>query len=92
MLDYLIIGYGLSGFHLSWQLKQKQKDFVVIYDSSKGASRNAAGICNPTILKRYTISWNGINFLKFATMRYNSIQTQLNAHFFDHLPIHRQFY
>ena len=92
MLDYLIIGYGLSGFHLSWQLKQKQKDFVVIFDSSKGASRSAAGICNPTILKRYTMSWNGINFLKFAMKRYASIETQLNTHFFDHLPIHRQFY
>ena len=92
MLDYLIIGYGLSGFYLSWQLKQKQKDFVVIYDFSKGASRNGDGICNPAILKRYTMSWNGINFLKFATKRYNSIQTQLDAHFFDILLIHRQFH
>ena len=28
-----------------------------------GASRNAAGICNPTVLKRYTMAWEGAEFL-----------------------------
>jgi len=92
MLDSIIVGYGLAGFHYAWQLKQNQKEFIIISHTNQGASRKAAGICNPTVIKRYTMAWNGINFLEFAMERYKSIQSQLKVKFFDELPIHRLFY
>tara|TARA_X000001036_G_scaffold87660_1_gene79709 strand:+ start:827 stop:1894 length:1068 start_codon:yes stop_codon:yes gene_type:complete len=92
MIDSIIVGYGLAGFHYAWELKKHKKEFIIISDPDKGASRSAAGICNPTILKRYTMAWNGINFLDFAMERYKSIQSKLNAKFFEELPIHRHFY
>jgi glycine/D-amino acid oxidase-like deaminating enzyme len=46
--DYLIIGQGLAGSLIAWQLKQAQKHILVIDPSHSGsASRIAAGIINP---------------------------------------------
>ena len=92
MLDVIIVGYGLAGFNCAWQMKQRQKKYIVISDPSQGASSNAAGICNPTVLKRYTLAWNGIQFLDYALPYYQSVETQLGTTFFDDLPIHRHFF
>jgi glycine oxidase len=92
MIDSIIVGYGLAGFHMAWQMQQHQKTFLLVWDQSlKGASSKAAGVCNPTVLKRYTIAWNGIPFLNYAKTRYTNIEAQLNSPFFDSLPIHRIF-
>lgn len=93
MIDSIIVGYGLAGFNISWQMSQHQKDFLIISDPNfKGASINAAGICNPTVLKRYTMAWNGIDFLNYAIPCYKNIESELNNQFFYPLPIHRIFY
>jgi Trk K+ transport system NAD-binding subunit len=52
MKHSIIVGFGLAGFHYAQQLKSHNKDFLIIDTSQNSASRNAAGICNPTVLKR----------------------------------------
>lgn len=92
MIDSIIVGYGLAGFHMAWQMHQHQKTFLLVWDQSlKGASNKAAGVCNPTVLKRYTMAWNGIPFLNYAKTCYTNIEAQLNSPFFDSLPTHRIF-
>ena len=66
----IIVGFGLAGFHLARQLQKQGKEFVIISDRAKGASRNAGGVLNPTILKRYTIAWNGVAFFDHALPTY----------------------
>lgn len=93
MLDTLIVGYGLAGFNLAWQLSAHNKKFLILSDPAiKGASRNAAGVCNPTVLKRYTIAWRGLEFAKYADQQYAAIAQKLNSNFFHKLPIHRYFF
>ena len=93
MIDSILVGYGLAGFNIAWQMSHHQKDFLIISDPAfKGASTNAAGVCNPTILKRYTMAWNGIDFLNYAIAYYKKIESELNNQFFYPLPIHRIFY
>ena len=93
MIDSIIVGYGLAGFNIAWQMSQNQKDFLIISDPAfKGASTNAAGVCNPTVLKRYTMAWNGIDFLNYAIAYYKNIESELNNKFFYPVPIHRIFY
>ena len=52
MKHSIVVGFGLAGFHYARQLKSHNKDFLIIDTSQNSASRNAAGICNPTVLKR----------------------------------------
>jgi glycine/D-amino acid oxidase-like deaminating enzyme len=56
--DFLIVGQGLAGTMLAFELYRRGKDFVVI-DSPSGekASRVAAGIINPVVFRRLTKSW-----------------------------------
>ena len=92
MIDTLIVGYGLAGFHLAWQLKTHNKKFLILSDPSiPPASRNAGGVCNPTILKRYSLTWNGLAFSEYARKQYTDVAQHINQHFFHELPIHRYF-
>ncbi|GET31020.1 FAD-dependent oxidoreductase [Prolixibacter sp. SD074] len=56
--DLLIVGQGLAGTMLAFELHRNGKDFVVV-DSPSGekTSRVAAGIINPVVFRRLTKSW-----------------------------------
>ena len=78
-VDTIIVGMGIAGICCAETLQQNQKSFYVIDKNKNGSSKIAAGIYNPTVLKRYNISWNGkkfhknsINFFKKIEKRYNT--------------------
>ena len=66
-LDYLIVGQGIAGSVLAFHLAQRKKTFCVI-DKGHGeaASYVAAGVINPLVLKRMTLSWRAKEFLNYV--------------------------
>jgi len=57
-VDYLIVGQGLAGTLLAFELLKLQKSFIVINDPEiSSASSVAAGIINPVVFKRMNKSW-----------------------------------
>ncbi len=56
--DYIIVGQGISGTLLSWQLHQAGQR-VLVYDDAQPhtASRTAAGIINPVSGRRFELAW-----------------------------------
>lgn len=92
MKHSIIVGFGLAGFHYAQQLKSHNKDFLIIDTSQNSASRNAAGICNPTVLKRYTMAWKGAEFLKYAMPKYQDFEADFKTQVFHSLPIQRYFF
>jgi len=92
MKHSIIVGFGLAGFHYAQQLKAHDKEFLIIDKPQNSASRNAAGICNPTVLKRYTMAWKGVEFLNYAMPKYNSLESDFKTTVFYPLPIHRYFF
>tara|TARA_Y100000768_G_scaffold383464_1_gene365672 strand:- start:329 stop:1381 length:1053 start_codon:yes stop_codon:yes gene_type:complete len=91
MKKTIIVGFGLAGFHYAKILKEQGKDFLVISDESKGASRNAGGILNPTILKRYKMSWNAIKFYDHAINTYRTFEKDYQISVFKETPIYNYF-
>ena len=87
----IIVGYGLAGFHYARQLQKQGKEFVLISDGASGASRNAGGVLNPTILKRYTLAWNGVNFVEHALSTYRNFETEFHTTVLRDIPIHHYF-
>jgi glycine/D-amino acid oxidase-like deaminating enzyme len=68
-----IIGWGLAGATLAWQLHFRNQKFV-IHDSGKNHStRVAAGIVNPIVFKRLTKSWNADILMPSANDFYQKI-------------------
>ncbi|MDA9037939.1 FAD-binding oxidoreductase [Flavobacteriaceae bacterium] len=87
----IIVGFGLAGFHLARQLQKQGKEFVIISDRAKGASRNAGGVLNPTILKRYTLAWNGVAFFDHALPTYRNFEEEFDTTIFQDIPILHYF-
>lgn len=78
--DVLIVGGGICGTLLSWQLHKEGKSFVVIDDGAEnGASRVAAGIINPVTGRRYVRTWRIEELLDFALTAYTEAGASLDA-------------
>ncbi len=87
-IDYLIVGQGLAGTFLAFQLLQKGKSFLVIDKGhDKSSSSVAAGIINPMVLKRLTISWRAKEFLDYNSSFYNGLEQLLNKTYFFNIPM-----
>ncbi len=79
-VDYLIIGQGIGGSLLSWNLLAAGKSVVVIDElNAASASRVAGGIINPVTGKRLVRSWMTEQLLPFAQDAYHVLETELGV-------------
>lgn len=91
MLDYIVVGLGLSGLSFVEQLESNNKSYYVYEDSSQRSSRVAGGLYNPVVLKRFTLAWQASEQIKTAVSFYKSIETKLQKSFVSELPVLRRF-
>ncbi|MDO4727565.1 MAG: FAD-binding oxidoreductase [Bacteroidota bacterium] len=79
MYDYIIVGAGLAGIAFAQIAILDNKKIAVFDDSSlKASSEAAAGVFNPIIFKRYTLTENAIEQLELLNKFYRQIEVQLN--------------
>ena len=58
MIKYIIVGQGLAGTLLAYQMHKNNIPFKIVVDpKQKSASEVAAGLINPLVFKRLTKSW-----------------------------------
>ncbi len=67
---------GIAGICYAETLHQNKKSFYVIDNKKPGSSKIAAGIFNPTVLKRYNMTWNGEEFHKNAIIFFKKIENK----------------
>lgn len=91
IVDYIVVGFGLSGLSFVEQLEKNNKSFMVYEDSSQTSSRVAGGIYNPVILKRFTLAWEASEQLKNALLFYKNVETKLHKTWIKDLPVLRRF-
>ena len=83
ILDYIIVGQGIAGSCLAYELLQRGKKIVVIDDSWKdSACLVAAGVVNPITGKRLVKSWRSGVAHPYAKEFYKKLETRLGASFF----------
>lgn len=86
-----IVGFGLAGAVMAWQLYFKGRSFK-IYDSTENHStRTAAGLVNPIVFKRLTKSWMADHLLPYASEFYNKIEEHLDQQLLSNRSIVRIF-
>jgi flavin-dependent dehydrogenase len=56
-MNTLIVGFGIAGLSIAHQLRRNKISFHVIDSSENSSSLVAGGVLNPTVLKRYNMSW-----------------------------------
>ncbi len=85
--DYIIVGQGLAGTTLAWQLlRREQRVLVVDRPSANSASRMAAGLVTPVTGKRLAKSWRWDELYPFARAFYREIEATTGATFFHAKP------
>ena len=79
-VDVLIIGLGISGSFLSWNLHKEGKTVLVMDDNAdNSSSKVAAGIINPVTGRRYVTAWMIDELLDFTQMAYKEFGNYLNT-------------
>jgi hypothetical protein len=86
-----IIGWGLAGAVLSWQLYFRNQKFMVYDSLSNHTTRVAAGMVNPIVFKRLTKSWNADILLPYSENFYSRIEKLLDVKFVSNKSIFRVF-
>jgi glycine/D-amino acid oxidase-like deaminating enzyme len=87
-VDYLIVGQGIAGTFLSYQLMAANKKIKVIDAGfERSSSWVAAGVINPLVLKRLTITWRADEFLKYNQLFYSGLESFLGKQYYFQSPL-----
>lgn len=92
IFDALIIGQGLAGSALAFQLVQDEKKVLVVDQAEMNTSSNvAAGLFNPVTGKLMAKTWMADEIFPFLDSFYSSVEKVTGATFFHPMPIYRPF-
>ena len=89
--DYLIIGQGLAGSLLAWELIKRDCKVIIIDDGNQNASLIAAGLINPITGMRFVKSADVDTFLPAAKQCYLELADYFQQTFYLEKPMLRLF-
>ncbi len=90
--DYIILGGGIAGSLLAWQLHLRKKSFLLIDNEDPHASsRVAGGMINPITGKRLVLTWMAEKLYDFNHRFYPRLEKSLGVPFYRELPLRRVF-
>ncbi|MCU4155337.1 FAD-binding oxidoreductase [Carboxylicivirga sp. A043] len=90
--DVLIVGQGLAGTMLSYHLlKQNITHKVIDVPKIGHASRVAAGLINPIVVKRVTKTWQAELFYPYAYQLYQELEVKLKTKFYYPMSISKLY-
>lgn len=86
-VDVLIVGQGLAGSLLAWELASRGMAVSVVDNGQYNASRVAAGIVNPVSGQRLVLQSNVAELLPLAKDRYRQLGRVFGTDFFVEQPM-----
>ena len=87
-VKYLIVGQGLVGTWMSYQLDQAGISYKIINDETiQSASSVASGVINPVTGRRIVQTWMIETILPYAIKAYRAIQEKLNINIIQQAPV-----
>ncbi|WP_103327646.1 hypothetical protein [Bacteroidetes bacterium endosymbiont of Geopemphigus sp.] len=89
MIDYLIVGQGLSGSCFALECLEHSKSFLIIDNDYMSASKVASGIFNPVVLKRFSPVWRAKEHLKQMNTTFARFELLLKSKYLEYMPLFR---
>lgn len=90
--DYLILGHGLAGATLAYELRQRGHAVLVLDEPRPDSASNvAAGLMNPVTGQRFVLTWLADELLPAAAVFYRKIEAEFKQQFFFETPILKLF-
>jgi glycine/D-amino acid oxidase-like deaminating enzyme len=91
-IDYIIVGQGLAGSLLAYQLMKADKKVLVFNDESlPNSSQVAGGIFNPITGKNLDKTWLADTIFPYLKTFYLSLEKAFNANFYHETNLYRPF-
>jgi len=92
-VETLIVGQGLAGTCLAWELWHRGAEFLLVdRECGPASSQVAAGLINPVTGKSWTMSWRYAEFFAAAREFYRQVEPLLGGGvFFHELAVARLF-
>ncbi|MDD5461546.1 MAG: FAD-binding oxidoreductase [Methylococcales bacterium] len=90
-IDFLIVGQGLAGSLLAWELMQRDCSVVIIDNGRENASQVAAGLINPVTGMRFVKTTDIDRFLPAAKQSYSHLADFFKQTFYIEKPMLRLF-
>ncbi len=90
-IDFLIIGQGLAGSLLAWELMQRDFKVVIIDNGRENASQVAAGLINPVTGMRFVKTVDVDRLLPAAKQSYSRLAEFFQQTFYIEKPMLRFF-
>ncbi|MEQ8580969.1 MAG: FAD-dependent oxidoreductase [Marinoscillum sp.] len=92
-VDYLIVGQGIAGSLLAYELMQAgQRVFVLNEEKETTSSNKAAGIYNPITGRKLVKTWLADALFMELEAYYLGLEQILGTHFVYPMPIYRPFF
>lgn len=92
-VDVIIVGQGLAGSALAWELLQRGRRVMVFDEPDMNrASKISAGICNPITGKVMGKTYLAEKLFPFLNAFYPAAEKTLHRSFFHPLPLYRPFF
>ncbi|TAE74049.1 MAG: FAD-binding oxidoreductase [Bacteroidetes bacterium] len=93
MLDYLIIGQGIAGSLLSYELLKNNHNNILVIDKEnpKASSMVGTGICNPIVGKYLKKTWMVDDFFSQLVETYQDLEKILATNFLRKIPIYHKY-
>jgi glycine oxidase len=89
--DFILVGGGLAGCCLAWELYRQNKKIVVIAEEENRSTLVAAGLFNPITGKMLSKTWQAEKLFPRLNQFYKEIEKQTHASFFVEQPLYRPF-
>ena len=86
-IDVLLVGQGLAGSLLAWELTQRKFRVLVVDNGAENASRVAAGVVNPVTGQRLVIQPNLEQLLPAAMALYRQLAEYFRQEFYVAMPM-----
>ncbi|MEM0939594.1 MAG: FAD-dependent oxidoreductase [Bacteroidota bacterium] len=91
-VDYIVVGQGLVGTWLSYELIKKNKSVMVMNHSIENtSSKKAAGLYSPITGRRMVKTWRADDFFPSLENEYHQLELLLKERFLHSRPIYKPF-
>ncbi len=91
MKNFLIVGGGIAGCSLAYQLAQKGCQITVVDAGNNVSTKVAGGVIIPLVFRRMTKSWRVDEFLPYAKQFYGELETASNQKILYPMALRRFF-
>ncbi len=91
-VDYIIVGQGLAGSWLAYEMLKRDLSVVIINeDKSETSSKKAAGIYNPITGRKMVKTWRADQLFLNLQEQYEELEKLTGKNFLFKTPIYRPF-